>query len=139
MFISSLSTLNQSFRMMYDTAKFMLESGKKVDVEVKEHKHKRTLEQNNYYWLFCGQLADFLDESGLTYGEYKLPYTGELIHDINKKLFGVKTTTKMSIGEFCQYMNKLLIFWGEKTEHNFQMSELPANYLERKGYKWNTN
>ena len=112
----------------------MLNNGKKIIVEVSEKKQKRSNEQNNYYWLFNGQLADFLNDSGLSYGEYNIPYTADIIHDIDKTIFGVKTTTKMDVGEFCEYMNKLLIFWQEKTKGEFQMSELPANYLERKGY-----
>lgn len=112
----------------------MLNSGKKILVEVSEKKNKRSNEQNNYYWLFNGQLADFLNNAGLRYGEHNIPYTSDLLHSINKQLFGVRTTTKMSVGEFCEYMNKLLLFWQEKTCGEFQMSELPANYLERKGY-----
>ena len=134
MYISQLSQLKPSFRALYNPAELMLNNGKKIIVEVSEKKQKRSNEQNNYYWLFNGQLADFLNDSGLDYGQYKIPYTADIIHDIDKTIFGVKTTTKMSIGEFCEYMNKLLIFWQEKTKGEFQMSELPANYLERKGY-----
>lgn len=134
MYISSMTQLKPSFRALYNQAEIMLNAGKKITVEVLEKKNKRTNEQNAYYWLFCGELGKFLDESGLSYGEHKIPYTSELIHEINKTLFGVKTTTKLSVGEFCEYMNKLLLFWQEKTAGEFQMSELPANYLERKGY-----
>lgn len=135
MLIARIEQLDSTFRSLYQTAKIMLQYGKKVNVEVTEHKAKRTNEQNCYYWLFNSQLSDFLNDAGLTYGEYSIPYTSEIVHDINKKLFGVKTTTKMSVGEFCEYMNKLLFFWQEKTAGEFQMSELPANYLERKGYQ----
>lgn len=134
MYISQISQLKPSFRALYNQAEMMLNNGKKILVEVAEKKEKRSNEQNNYYWLFNGQLADFLNDSGLSYGEFNIPYSADIIHDINKTLFGVKTTTKLSIGDFCQYMNKLLIFWQEKTNGEFQMSELPANYLERKGY-----
>lgn len=134
MYISSTAQLKPSFRALYNQAELMLNAGKKITVEVLEKKNKRTNEQNAYYWLFNGELSSFLNDSGLSYGEHQIPYTGELIHEINKKLFGVKTTTKMSIGEFCEYMNKLLLFWQQKTQGEFQMSELPANYLERKGY-----
>lgn len=58
----------------------------------------------------------------------------EIMLNNGKKIFGVKTTTKMSVGDFCQYMNRLLLYWQEKTNGEFMMSELPANYLERKGY-----
>lgn len=134
MYISQISQLKPSFRALYDQATLMLQNGKKIVVEVAEKKQKRSSEQNNYYWLFNGQLAEFLNGAGFTYGEHKLPYSGELVHAINKQIFGVKTTTKMSVGDFCQYMNKLLFFWQDKTKGEFQMSELPANYLERKGY-----
>lgn len=135
MFIGNLKTLKPTFRSLYNQAEIILNSGGSVDIELAKHKTKRTNEQNAYYWLFNGQLSDFLNDSGLTYGEFNIPYTADIIHDIQKKLFGVKTTTKLSIGEFCEYMNKLLLFWQERTQGEFQMSELPANYLERKGYQ----
>lgn len=134
MFIASSAQLQPTFRAMFNQAKVMLDSGKSVDVEVTEHKHRRTSEQNAYYWLFNGQLADFLNNAGLSYGEHQLPYTGELIHEINKKLFGIKTTTKLGTGEFCRYMDKLLMFWQQKTGGAFMISELPEVYLEKRGY-----
>lgn len=135
MFISQISQLKPSFRALFNQAELLLANGKKITVEIAEKKQKRSNEQNAYYWLFNGQLADFLNNAGCSYGEWAIPYTGELIHEINKKLFGVKTTTKMKVGEFCEYMNKLMLFWQEKTNGEFIMSELPANYLERKGYQ----
>ena len=135
MYISQISQLKPSFRALYNQAELLLNSGKKIVVEVVEKKNRRSNEQNAYYWLFNGQLADFLNDSGLSYGEYQIPYTQDIIHDINKKLFGVKTTTKMNVSDFCDYMNKLLFFWQDKTNGEFMMSELPANYLERKGYE----
>ena len=119
----------------------MLEDGKKIIVEVSEKRNKRSLEQNNYYWLFCEQLASFLQEKEIMHKysvlgvEIEKPFTKDTVHtQLNKPMFGIETTTKMTIGEFCEYMNKLLIFWSDKTRGAFQMSELPANYLERKGY-----
>ena len=135
MYISQISQLKPSFRALFTQAELLLSAGKKITVEISEKKQKRSNEQNSYYWLFNGQLADFFNNSGLSYGEHQIPYNGELIHEINKKLFGIKTTTKMSVGEFCQYMNKLILFWQERTCGEFTISELPANYLERKGYK----
>ena len=87
MYIGKKTYQRQVFKMLWDNATVLLDAGKAVDVTVSEHKIKRTNAQNNYYWLFNGELAKFLDEAGLTYGEYKLPYTGELVHEINKKLF----------------------------------------------------
>ena len=136
MYCPSIDKLKPIFAAEYERAKVLLQNSPYgIDIEVTKHKRNRSNAANNYYWLFNSQLSDFLNDAGLTYGEYSIPYTSEIVHDINKKLFGVKTTTKMSVGEFCEYMNKLLFFWQEKTAGEFQMSELPANYLERKGYQ----
>lgn len=135
MYIAREENLKDCFAALYKQARIILANGGTVDAEVKKHVQNRTAEQNAYYWLFNCQLADFLDKSGLTYGEFKIPYTKDIIHDINKTIYGVKSTAKLSIGDFCEYMNKLLLFWQERTQGEFQMSELPANYLERKGYK----
>lgn len=134
MYIGNKAYQNKVFRMLYDNATVLLDAGKAVDVTVAEHKVKRTNAQNNYYWLFNGELAKFLDDAGLSYGEYKLPYTGELVHEINKSLFGVSTTTKMKKDEFCEYMTKLMSFWTERTAGQFIMSESPYGYLEKVGY-----
>lgn len=133
MYIGNKTYQKQVFRTLWDSATALLDAGKPVDVTVSEHKIKRTNAQNNYYFLFNGELAKFLNESGLSYGEYNLPYTTELIHDINKRLFGVSTTTKMKKDEFCEYMTKLMSFWTEKTAGQFIMSESPYGYLEKTG------
>lgn len=134
MFINSLNQLEDVITSITNQATLLLKNGKKVMVEVKEHKQRRTTEQNNYYWLICGEVADFLNEAGLSYGEHQIPYKGELIHEINKTIFGVKTTTKLNVSEFCNYMTKVIFFWQDKTNGEFAPSELPASYLERKGY-----
>lgn len=73
MYIASSQQLKPSFRALFNQAEIMLENGKTLDVVVQEHKHRRSSEQNNYYWLFNGQLSDFLNDSGLSYGEFNLP------------------------------------------------------------------
>lgn len=112
----------------------MLLSNIGVDIDVKKHLQKRSNEQNAYYHLICGEVAKFLDVAGLSYGEYKIPYTGELLHELNKKLFGIKTTTKLSKEEFCEYMTKVIQFWQERTNFEWAPSELPDSYLAKKGY-----
>ena len=102
------------------------------DVEVKEHKPKRTNAQNNFYWLNNEDVAKFLNESGMTVA-FGLPLTSETIHEINKKYIGVMTTTKLSLQEFCEYMTKMFGFWIEKTGGQWQPKESPYGYLEKTG------
>lgn len=131
MFIKDKNELKTKFRALYDQAERLLDAGS-VDVEVKKHTTTRTNAQNNYYWLVCSEVAKFLDESGLTYGE--LDYSGEIIHLINKKKTGIKTTKKLSISDFCDYMTKIIVYWQEKTAFEWMPSELPASYLEQRGF-----
>lgn len=94
MYISQESQLKPAFRALFNQAEIMINNGKKIIVEVVEKKQKRSNEQNAYYWIFNGQLADFLDNAGLTYGEHHIPYTGELIHEINKRYSGLRQPLK---------------------------------------------
>lgn len=134
MYIASTDQLDYAFNCLKEQAKLLLNNGKKVDAEVKMHRQIRSSEQNNYYWLIAGEIATFLNEAGLSYGEHALPYTGELVHEINKKIFAIKTTTKLSISEFCQYMTKVIFFWQEKTLGEFSPSELPQSWLSNHGF-----
>lgn len=135
MYCKDLNKLNEVFRFEYERAKSLLSScSSGIDVEVKEHKHKRTNAQNDYYWVFNTELADFLKKAGVRYGKHNLPYNKNLVHDINKAVFGIETTTKMSTKEFCEYMMELFVFWNDETNGMFEMSELPDTYLERRGY-----
>lgn len=104
-----------------------------IDIEVKEHRTKRTSAQNNFYWLNVSDISDVLNDGGCAYGEFNLPYTAELVHDINKIVFGVKTTTRMTVHDFCTYMDKMTSFWIEKTNGAFQPKEVACSYLERTG------
>jgi hypothetical protein len=131
MYIKDKSELKIKFRALFEQAEHLIEAGS-IDVEVKKHVHKRSNAQNNYYFLICSEVAKFLDEAGLQYGE--LDYSSDIIHAINKKKTGVKTTTKLSIGEFCDYMTKIILYWQEKTSFEWMPSELPATYLISRGY-----
>ncbi len=137
--ISALAELKPVFRNLYDTAKIMLENGKEVVAEVQEFKKKRTNEQNAYYFLLNNEVAKFLNDCGLTYGEFNLPYNKDIIHEIQKKVFGVETTRKLNIQEFCDFETQVIHFWQERTYGEWRPSELPESYLIKKGYDLERN
>ena len=130
MYCTEISSLDNILNLAKIKAKAMIISGKKVEIEVSEYKPKRSNAQNSYYWIFNNEVAKFLNDSGLSYGEHK-----DIIHKINKVIFSRDTTTKMSIGEFCEYMTKIIIWWTEKTNGMFSMPELPDEFLRKKGYE----
>lgn len=133
MYIKDNTELREKFIVLYEQAKNLLLSTP-VDVEVKKHVHKRSNAQNSYYFLMCSEIAKFLDEAGLSYGEWQLPYTSDLIHERNKQIFGIKTTTKLNMSEFCDFMARMIQFWQERTNYEWLPSELPESYLRNRGY-----
>lgn len=133
MYIKDKTELRDKFTILYRQAEHMIEGGS-IDVEVKKHEHNRSNAQNSFYHLICGEVAKFLDEAGLTYGEYNTKYTGTLIHEINKSIFGLSTTTKMKVSEFCDFMTQVIQYWQEKTNYYWMPSELPMIYLKLRGY-----
>lgn len=139
MIIRSKTELSQALELVRNKASLMLDASKEVLLEVDEFKRKRSNEANAYYWLFNSWVAEFLNDAGCSYGEYQIPYTAELIHDIQKRLFGINTTTKMNKSEFFEYINRITIFWQDKTQGEFMPKELPVGFLERKGYDFERN
>lgn len=137
--IHSKNDLKPCFRVLYHTAELLIDNGLEVSAEVCEFKPKRTNAQNAYYFLINNEVAKFLNDSGLTYGEFNLPYNKDIIHEIQKKLYGVATTTKMTIKEFCDYETQVINFWQERTRGQWQPSELPESYLIKKGYDLERN
>jgi hypothetical protein len=103
-------------------------------IEISEYAPNRSKEQNAYYWIVNKSVADCLDAAGCTYGEFGLPYTKDIIHDINKRVFGKKTTSDMPVREFCEFMDKVILFWKEKTNNNFSLPEPPVSYFQKRGY-----
>lgn len=135
MFCKDEASIQEVFSFAKRQATELLKSCKNgIDITVTKHENTRGLCQNRYYFLICSEIAKFLDEAGLTYGEYKTKFTGELIHEINKSNFGIKTTTKMKIKDFCDYTTQVIQYWQEKTNYFWIPSELPATYLKLKGY-----
>ena len=103
------------------------------DIDVKEHKPKRSNQQNSFYWVNNEDVAKFLNESGATMC-FGLPFTSETIHEINKKYLGVPSTAKKDTHSFSEYMTKVFAFWIEKTNGTWQPKESPYGYLEKVGY-----
>jgi hypothetical protein len=133
MFIKDKSELKIKFRALFEQAERLIDGGS-IDVEVKKHFHKRSKAQNDYYFLICSEIAKFLNRNCPPYGEDELDYDKELIHRINKKKQNVETTTKLSTGDFCDYMTEVIAYWQEKTAYEWMPSELPAMYLANRGY-----
>lgn len=112
----------------------LLKSAKEISLEVTKSVLTRSNAQNRYYFEFNSWVRDTMNKAGCTYGEYELPYTTEIVHNINKKIFGHETTRKMSVEEFCDYITQVSAFWIERTNGALEIPELPMEYLVKRGY-----
>lgn len=87
------------------------ESGKPLAVTVAEHKDKRHAQQNRLYWALLRQISEqamiggkrFSDECWHEY--YKRTFLG-LVDLPNGQQAG-ESTTKLSVSEFADYVNKV--------------------------------
>lgn len=117
-------TTEAELDLFYFKAKHCFQSGDKfwimvVDCRNMPDESVRKKEQNDCYWAFNTKLAEFFNEADITYGYHKLPYTKERVHEINKAVFDIETTTTLSAKDFSEYMDKLNIFWHDKTRGFF--------------------
>lgn len=136
MFAKTKEQLHREMPAFIKTCEGMIENSKDgIDIDVEKHKKKRNTLQNSFMWVNLNNIADFLNDSGLSYEvmNVELPFNKDIIHEINAKVFGVKTTTKMTVTEFCEYMDKMFYFWQERTEFEWIPLESTRGYLERTG------
>lgn len=134
MFIRNKDTLKRELPNITRACEGLLDNSKNgIEIKIEKHVAKRNSLQNSFYWLNVGDIAEFLDDAGCFFivDNVKLYYNKDIIHEINKKRFNVNTTTKMSVGEFCEYMEKMFIFWQEKTGYSWLPLESIMSYIER--------
>lgn len=124
----------EAIDVIKQVGKNLLATSKEISLEVTKIVETRSIAQNKYYFEFNSWVRNTMNKAGCTYGEYELPYTTEIVHDINKKIFGYETTRKMSVEEFCDYITQVSAFWIEKTNGALEIPELPRAYLVRRGY-----
>lgn len=112
----------------------MIEKADEVSLEVTKFVETRSVAQNNYYFKLNSWIRDTLKKGGCTYGEFELPYTTNIVHDINKQIFGYETTKNMTVQEFYDYITEVTVFWTERTEGALEIPETPREYLIKHGF-----
>lgn len=79
-----------------------------VDIDIKKHIRKRSLEQNAYLWGIYANIVKFYDDTGFVPDNLPVKFiNSDFLHEYFKSRFDVKTTTKMSTAEFASYTDKI--------------------------------
>lgn len=82
---------------------------KRIDIEIKKHTEKRTLDQNSFYWLYLGVIADETGDSANDLHEYlkRKHLPPRFIKVRNTTLKIPATTTKLDKAQFSDYMERI--------------------------------
>lgn len=78
-------------------------------MEVKKVSSKRSLKQNNLYWMWLGVISK---DTGYTSNELHVAFRKKYLQPITIEAFGEKheelpSTTKLKVGEFTEYLNEI--------------------------------
>lgn len=130
-------TLDVCFRSLRQQAELLLEKNKGIDVSIKEHKNKRTLEQNAWLFAVYKHIVDFYNETGFFLDNIRLRFCNtDLVHEYCKARYGIRTTTKLStkeIGEYIEAIQRDLI---EQTRGEYEPIYPPEkDYFEATHYE----
>lgn len=147
MYCRNINELDEVARLHKLKAKGLLESekGRRVGIDWTPpdfHKTKRSNPQNSFYWKNCTELALFMQDSGsailvkneLTGKIMRVEYNPDIIHEMNKSQFGIKSTAKLPVKEFVEFMDRFFAFWIQETQYNWTPLESTRGYFERNGY-----
>jgi hypothetical protein len=92
-----------------------------IEIEVKEKKKKRSLEQNKYLFAIYKNIVEFWYATGFIVDSLPLKYiTSDFIHEYFKNRFNLKTTTKLSAIEFSQYVDGIQNLMVEQTKGDYE-------------------
>ena len=91
-----------------------------VSIEVKPQVRKRSLEQNSYLWGIYSHIVEFWNETGFVPDDLKVRFiNSDFLHEYFKARFDIKTTTKLTTAEFCEYTDKIQHLMTEQSKGNY--------------------
>ena len=135
MYCGKVEHLGKVLSAVETAARALLAKGP-VTLEVSAFKAKRTNPQNAFYWKNIEHLRQTLEDAGdvLRGDGFCLPYTKDIIHEINKTILGVDTTTNLSRREFCEYMDRFFAYWIDRTYGFWTPLETAESYFDRTNF-----
>jgi len=123
-----LELVRQKIEAMRPTAKYGF------DIEVKEHIRRRTDRQNAFYFEVLAHICDFSRKTGYMPDKIKLPYVdNSMLHAFFKCRFNIRTTTKLTTGEFTEYIDQIQNLVCEQSNGDYDPLIIENNYLEKTG------
>lgn len=124
------------FEKLSEIEDYIGQCSKGVDITINEHKNRRTLLQNRFYWLNISDLCSFLASAGVHYEVEGREYLfdKDILHAMTKQKLGQTSFANKSTKEFSDIMEQCFEYWiYELTNGFWQPIEATSSYLERTG------
>ena len=91
-----------------------------VDIEMRKHIKKRSLEQNAYLWGIYSNIVKFYDQTGFIPDNLPVKFiNSDFLHEYFKMRFDVKETKKINTAEFSAYTDKIQQLMLEQTNGDY--------------------
>lgn len=91
-----------------------------ITIDVRPQVRRRSLEQNSYLWSVYSNIVKFWESTGFMPDGLKLNYiNSDFLHEYFKARFDIKTTTKLTTAEFCEYTDKIQHLMTEQSKGNY--------------------
>lgn len=91
-----------------------------VDIDIKKHTKKRSLDQNAYLWGIYAHIVKFYDETGFIPDNLPVRFiNSDFLHEYFKSRFDVKETKKLNTAEFAEYTEKIQQLMLEQTDGDY--------------------
>lgn len=91
-----------------------------ITIDIRPQVRIRSKAQNDYLWSVYSNIVKFWEQTGFMPDGLKLNYiNSKFLHEYFKARFDIKTTTKLTTAEFCEYTDKIQQLMTEQSKGNY--------------------
>lgn len=91
-----------------------------ITIDIRPQVRIRSKAQNDYLWGIYSNIVKFWEQTGFMPDGLKLNYiNSNFLHEYFKARFDIKTTTKLTTAEFCEYTDKIQHLMTEQSKGEY--------------------
>lgn len=102
-----------------------------IDIEIKPHKTKRSIEQNKFLMVVLSAIVKFYHETGfMPQGCQPWMIRTDILKEYYKARFGIETTHKLDTAEFTKFIDFIQQTMVEETGGEYEILTTDSQYLK---------
>lgn len=91
-----------------------------ITIDIRPQTRIRSNAQNDYLWGIYSNIVKFWEQTGFMPDGLKLNYiNSKFLHEYFKARFDIKSTTKLTTAEFCEYTDKIQHLMTEQSKGEY--------------------